>query len=61
MFYNLIYTEGWRTGLTVKCYRFFIFGRTFRVVLFPISYNRAEGITVREYTEQLRKVLDERK
>lgn len=57
---NVIYTEGWRTGLTVKTvmvHRFCKYIPVFSFPLFPISYDRKRGLELREYEAQIKEYL----
>ena len=58
---NLIYTEGWRTGLVVKSvlvHRFCKYIPAFSFPLFPVSYNRKRGLELREYEAQIKEFLE---
>lgn len=56
---NMIYTDGWLTGLTVKVImlRFTLFKRYVRLTLwlYPMSYSRKEGLRLRETIRTLDK------
>lgn len=61
--YDLIYTDGWKTGFTVKSMLVTLIGKnmyTLHIPLFPMSYNRTTGLYVREAQKQIRKTVDEK-
>jgi hypothetical protein len=57
---NVIYTEGWRTGLTVKSvlvHKFCKYIPVFSFPLFPVSYNRKRGLELRETEKYFKEFL----
>ena len=57
---NVIYTEGWRTGLTVKSvlvHRFCKYIPAFSFPLFPVSYDRKHGLELRAYEKHIKEFL----
>ena len=55
---NIIYTDGILTGLTVKFWNIYLFTNKkmykIRIPLFPMSYNRKTGLSLRKSIEMLK-------
>lgn len=54
---NVIYTEGWRTGLVVKS--IMIFPLNITIPFWIVRYNREEGLRIREIEKEVQAWLDE--
>jgi hypothetical protein len=57
---NVIYTEGWRTGLTVKSvlvHKFCKYIPVFSFPLFPVAYDRKRGLELRAYEQHIKEFL----
>ncbi len=54
---NVIYTEGWRTGLVVKS--IMILPLNITIPFWIVRYNREEGLRIRQIEEEVQAWLDE--